>query len=93
MGEVEEENFCFLEGVASALNSSSSSSAIGPSNATLRLWVGVFVGVKPALGARRADLDGERLSEREGGAMGGGRVAAERFVGDVVTLAVWVLGA
>lgn len=78
-----EESLRRFEGVAVASNSSSSSSSgIGPSNATLRLCVGVLVGVRPTLGARRADLDGERLTEREGAGMGGGRVAVETFMGD-----------
>ena len=79
-----EESLRRLEGVAVTSNSSSSSSSsgIGPSNATLRLCVGVLVGVRPTLGARSADLVGDRLTEREGTGMGGGRIAAETFVGD-----------
>ncbi len=89
-GLMGEENFCRLEGVASASNSSSSSS-MGPSNATLRLWLGVFVGERSALGARRDDLDGERKREREGvgagGGSGGGIVASlvvRGFAGETV---------
>lgn len=86
-----DENFCRFDGVASASNSSSSASAIGPSNTTLRLCDGVLRGDRSALGARKADFEGLRviavafsgLREGVGGGSAGGRTASfGAFVGD-----------